>query len=84
MEQPGSWIRPAKTFTFNMPSPGHTAAWVLNSQNGIDSLTLVEQLPLPRMKEDEVLVKIHAVSLNARDLMIAKVNSLHQQSIQCL
>jgi NADPH:quinone reductase-like Zn-dependent oxidoreductase len=56
-----------------MPSPQYTAAWVLNSQTGIESLNFLEQLPLPPMKEDEILVKIHAASLNYRELLIAEV-----------
>ena len=38
---------------------------------GIDSLELVER-PTPQPGPDEVLVKIHAVSLNYRDLMMVK------------
>ena len=53
--------------------PRHTAAWVLNSQIGIEGLEFIEHLPLPAPKDDEVLVKIHAASLNYRDLLIAKV-----------
>jgi len=56
-----------------MPSPQFTAAWVLNSQVGIEGLNFFEQLPLLPMREDEILVKIHATSLNYRELMIAKV-----------
>lgn len=57
-----------------MSSLQYTAAWVLNTQTGIDGLTFIEQLPLPPIKEDEVLVKIHAASLNYRDLVITKVS----------
>ncbi len=58
-----------------MSSPQCTAAWVFNSQIGIEGLNFLEQLPLPPMKEDEILVKIHAASLNYRELLIAKVKS---------
>lgn len=57
-----------------MPLPQYTAAWVLKSQIGIEGLTFVEQMPLPPLQDHEVLVKIHAASLNARDLVIAKVH----------
>ena len=50
-----------------------TNAWVLNSQNGHESLELKENLPLPQVEKDEVLVKLHAASLNYREVMIAKV-----------
>jgi hypothetical protein len=46
-----------------MPSPQCTAACVLNSQIGIEGLNFLEQLSLPPMKEDKILVKIHAASL---------------------
>ncbi|KII83921.1 hypothetical protein PLICRDRAFT_46689 [Plicaturopsis crispa FD-325 SS-3] len=39
--------------------------------DGIHNLTLSEA-PMPKPKANEVLVKIHAVSLNYRDLIIAK------------
>lgn len=58
-----------------MPSPQYTTAWVLDSQIGVEGLNLVEQSRLPSMKEDEILVKLHAASLNYRDLLIAKVKS---------
>ena len=49
--------------------------WVLDSQNGIESL-VSRQAQIPtELAEHEVLVKIHAASLNYRDLAIAKVNS---------
>lgn len=52
-----------------------TTAWVLKDQQGIDSLQLVENHPVPTLKDEEVLVKLHAVSLNYRDIVIAKVNN---------
>ncbi|KAK5065101.1 hypothetical protein LTR84_000937 [Exophiala bonariae] len=55
-----------------MVLPQHTAAWVFNKQDGIQRLDRVDDLRLPVLREDEVLVKIHAASLNYRDLAIAK------------
>jgi NADPH:quinone reductase-like Zn-dependent oxidoreductase len=52
-----------------------TSAWVLKDQQGIDSLQLVENHPVPTLSENDVLVKLHAASLNARDIVIAKVRS---------
>jgi NADPH:quinone reductase-like Zn-dependent oxidoreductase len=47
--------------------------WVLDSQNGIESL-VSRQAQMPKeLGEHEVLVKLHAASLNYRDLAIAKV-----------
>lgn len=56
-----------------MPLPTSTPAWVLDRQNGIESLGFLEHVPLPPLKEDEILVRIHAASINYRDVMIAKV-----------
>lgn len=57
-----------------MVLPQHTPAWVLNSHDGMADLDYIEQLPLPALGKDQILVKIHAASLNYRDLMINKVN----------
>jgi len=48
--------------------------WALSAGTGIDKLE-VRDVPIPDAGENEVFVKFHAVSLNYRDLMIAKVNS---------
>jgi NADPH:quinone reductase-like Zn-dependent oxidoreductase len=37
---------------------------------GVDGLTLAEE-PVPELEPDQVLVRVHATSLNSRDLMIA-------------
>lgn len=50
--------------------------WVLHGKRGIDSLIL-EETPIPQPGENEVLVKLHAVSLNYRDLMIANVSTTY-------
>lgn len=56
-----------------MSLPQFTSAIVVRNQTGLDGLEYMEKLPLPQPKADEVVVKIHAASLNFRDLMIAKV-----------
>ena len=57
-----------------MSLPRHTKAWVLDSQRAdFAGLKLVNELPIPEIKDDEVLVKIYAVSLNYRDLVVVKV-----------
>jgi NADPH:quinone reductase-like Zn-dependent oxidoreductase len=45
-------------------------AWCIKSF-GIDQLAL-EELPQPRLQAGEVLVKVHAVSLNYRDLLMVR------------
>lgn len=68
-----------------MSTPRKNKAWVLNSQDGPESLELKSELPLPTLKDDEVLVKLHAASLNHRELVIAKVrmtsDSLHPYAL---
>lgn len=56
---------------------GTMKQWVLHGKNGIDSLTL-EETSIPQPGENEVLIKLHAVSLNYRDLMIANVSAVRQ------
>lgn len=47
---------------------------MLESQSGVDGLKLVNELPVPQVKDDEVLIKIHAVSLNYRELVVVKAS----------
>lgn len=49
-----------------------TRAWILKEQKGIDSLEIVEQT-ISAVGDFDVLVKLHAASLNYRDIVIAKV-----------
>ncbi len=49
-----------------MSLPKYTAAWVIKGEGGVEALKLINQLPMPLVKDDEVLVKIHAASLNYR------------------
>lgn len=55
-----------------MSLPTKARQWVVHSiDNGIDSLTL-EEAPLPTLGQFDVLVRIHALSLNYRDILLAK------------
>lgn len=49
--------------------------WILNSQNGFEtSLEYQENVPIPsadQLGPTDVLVKLHAASLNHRELVIA-------------
>lgn len=47
--------------------------WVVRDKGSFDSLKL-EEVPIPEVGENDVLLKMHAVSLNYRDLMVATVN----------
>jgi len=51
--------------------PSTCAVWHLPSFNGIESLTLKKDCPIPKPGRGQVLVRVHAVSLNYRDLLIA-------------
>jgi hypothetical protein len=47
--------------------------WTISdTKNGFDDLKF-EDVAIPRVGENEVLVKLHAASLNYRDLIIPKV-----------
>ncbi|KAI0326840.1 NAD-P-binding protein [Cubamyces sp. BRFM 1775] len=51
--------------------PQKTREYRLPKADGFQSLTLTEA-PIPQLKATEVLVKVHAVSLQYRDLIIAR------------
>ncbi|RDX47683.1 NAD(P)-binding protein [Lentinus brumalis] len=52
--------------------PHVTREYRLPKVDGFHNLTLKEA-PVPKLKSNEVLVKVHAVSLQYRDLIVAKV-----------
>ncbi|KAL1943195.1 hypothetical protein VTO73DRAFT_4270 [Trametes versicolor] len=54
-----------------MTVPQTTREYRLPKLDGFQNLTLVEA-PIPKLKATEVLVKVHAVSLQYRDLIVAK------------
>ena len=57
-------------------APAKMNQWtVLGKENGFDGLTYGE-VPVPKVGENEVLVKFRAASLNYRDLIIPKVRQL--------
>ncbi|KAL4896698.1 alcohol dehydrogenase [Aspergillus ambiguus] len=53
-------------------SASHTPAWILSGQAGPSSLQFVESLELPQLHDHDVLVRIHAASLNYRELVLAQ------------
>lgn len=58
-------------------APTKMQQWsVLNKDNGFDGLTFGE-VPVPKVGDNDVLVKFHAASLNYRDLIIPKVSLCH-------
>ncbi|KAL1943205.1 hypothetical protein VTO73DRAFT_4280 [Trametes versicolor] len=54
-----------------MSVPQNTREYRLPKVDGFHNLTLTEA-PIPKLKATEVLVKVHAVSLQYRDLIVAK------------
>ncbi|KAI0632994.1 NAD-P-binding protein [Trametes polyzona] len=54
-----------------MSIPQKTREYRLPKVDGFHNLTLTEA-PIPKLKATEVLVKVHAVSLQYRDLIVAK------------
>jgi NADPH:quinone reductase-like Zn-dependent oxidoreductase len=58
-----------------MSSTKTTKTWFVHGADSWDSLKFHEQAPLEELADHDVLVKIHAVSLNYRDLIIPKVRT---------
>ncbi|KAH7329433.1 hypothetical protein B0I35DRAFT_474038 [Stachybotrys elegans] len=52
--------------------PKTTKQWKVVGRNGFDSLQFDEKAPVPEYGDRDVVVRIHAVSLNYRDLVIPK------------
>ncbi|KAI0014033.1 NAD(P)-binding protein [Xylariaceae sp. FL0662B] len=55
--------------------PSANSRWILSSQDGLDSLRYVMTPVQLDMRPEDVLMEIHAASLNYRDLVIAKANA---------
>ncbi|EUC50770.1 hypothetical protein COCMIDRAFT_81048 [Bipolaris oryzae ATCC 44560] len=53
-------------------APSTTKAWTVQGKDGFESLKFNEQAKVPEIGDKDVLVKIHAASLNYRDLIIPK------------
>ncbi|KAF2655570.1 NAD(P)-binding protein [Lophiostoma macrostomum CBS 122681] len=53
-------------------APTTTKQWTVTGTSGFDTLKWDEKAPIPQIGDKDVLVKIHAVSLNYRDLIIPK------------
>lgn len=59
-------------------APAKMQQWtVLDKENDFDGMTFGEG-PVPKVGDNDVLVKLHAASLNYRDLVIPKVGSFTQ------
>lgn len=52
--------------------PATHAEYRVKGTGSFDVLTLIKDAKVPKPRYNEVLVRIHAVSLNNRDLQIAK------------
>lgn len=58
-------------------APATMKQWVVeNKEKDFDGL-VYQDAPVPKVGENEVLVKLQAASLNYRDLIIPKVWSVH-------
>lgn len=58
------------------------SAWILQGQNGVDSLNKVHNVKIPALGDHDVLVQLQAASLNHRDLAVAEVRTEYiQESI---
>lgn len=58
-----------------MAVPKTTRQWVIkDTKSGWDGLQLEESAEIPKLGDSDVLVKIQAVSLNFRDLIILQVH----------
>jgi NADPH:quinone reductase-like Zn-dependent oxidoreductase len=53
--------------------PTTTSRWTLKAQDGLGSLTYEENAVVPDLGSEDVLVELHAASLNYRELVITKV-----------
>jgi NADPH:quinone reductase-like Zn-dependent oxidoreductase len=60
-----------------MSVPKTMRQWIVkDTKNGFDSLEFQDSAEVPTVGDYEVLVKIQAVSLNYRDLIIPQVSAL--------
>jgi NADPH:quinone reductase-like Zn-dependent oxidoreductase len=51
-----------------------TSQCVVESCNGVSGLKLQQNVPIPQLGENDVLLKVQAVSLNSRDNQIINVS----------
>jgi NADPH:quinone reductase-like Zn-dependent oxidoreductase len=56
-----------------MNSMKTTKSWTLSGSDGFESLKFNERYPLDDLTDHDVLIRLHAVSLNYRDVAIPKV-----------
>jgi len=56
-----------------MALPKTTSRWTLKGQSGLDSLVYEYEAAIPTLGPEDILVEIHAASLNYRELVITKV-----------
>lgn len=58
-----------------MSTPTKTDVYVLDQNTSFDDLKLKRDVDIPKLGDYDCLVKIDAVSLNYRDLIIANVSN---------
>lgn len=59
--------------SFTMSLPKTTESWTVEDKGSFDALKFNKEGIIPEIPDNEVLVKMHAVSLNFRDLIITLV-----------
>lgn len=64
-----------------MSTPTTTAQWAVEGLDGFDSLKFDKSAKLRPLGDHDCLVKINAVSLNYRDLIIPKVRLSHRSFV---
>ena len=64
-------------------APSTTKQWTVNGKAGFDGLKWDEKAPIPQLGDHDVLVHFHYTSLNYRDLIIPKVPSAPQLTLDC-
>lgn len=76
-------LNPSTSYSFPIPNPAHSnlmsspsthSHWVIPEpiSTGFDALTLVKDVSIPKPGPGQVLIRVKAVSLNYRDLVLAK------------
>ena len=57
-----------------MSLPTSFRRWIIRAAENFEGLDFHENVPIPEVGENEVLVKFYAASLNFRDVIISRVS----------
>ena len=61
--------------------PRVTSQWILESAIGSKGLKLVHNVPIGQLADHDVLMKVHAVSINSRDNQVVAVRIISALSL---